>query len=243
MSKADNLRIGVFAYNFPHKKTCDFIFRMLAEKLPVSLIIAADPVKLPISAPSIRTKLRHENHLHPKDVAAAFNIPYEVCPHNSETAIALVKEYNLDLGIIAGARILKKEIIDVFPKGVINFHPGMLPEIRGLDALLWSIYKDVPLGVTAHLINSRIDAGTLILKKKLHIFPDDSVFDITERLYEYQLEMIRESVDKTLKGETEPLVVTEEYNRKMPVETEQEVLKKFPDYIRKYAAPAKAVTA
>ena len=51
--------------------------------------------------------------------------------------------------------------------GILNFHPGLLPDIRGLDSVLWSIEKNYPIGVTAHLINNKIDAGKLVCQKKL----------------------------------------------------------------------------
>ena len=62
--------------------------------------------------------------------------------------------------MIAGARILKRPVIDRFSIGIINFHPGLIPEARGLDALLWSIRGDLPLGVTSHLIDERVDASS-----------------------------------------------------------------------------------
>ena len=51
----------------------------------------------------------------------------------------LIKKHNLDIGIILGARILSKQIIDAFSIGIVNLHPGILPENRGLDNVKWSI--------------------------------------------------------------------------------------------------------
>jgi methionyl-tRNA formyltransferase len=235
--KYNGVKIGLFAYNFPHKKTVDFIVRMLAEQIPIDVIIAADAVKLPIHESSVKTKIRHQELIHPKLLADRLGIRYEVHPHNSEEAVNLVKEMGLDIGIIAGARILKEPVINAFRSGVINFHPGMLPEVRGLDALLWSVHFNQPLGVSAHLINRQIDAGLLLEKKKLRIYEDDTVFDLSERLYEYQLGMIRSALDKTIAGEHTPIDNTVPYNRKMPAELELEVMKKVPAYIREQCAP------
>ena len=71
----------------------------------------------------------------------------------------------MDLGIIAGARILNEHIIKNLPFGVLNLHPGILPQSRGLDSILWSIRNNNHLGVSAHLINHKIDSEKLVLQK------------------------------------------------------------------------------
>ncbi|MDB5251875.1 MAG: N-acetyltransferase [Flaviaesturariibacter sp.] len=234
--KFKDTRIGVFAYNFPHKKTSDFLYRMLTEGIPISVILAADPVQLNIPAPSVRTKVRHQELPHPAEIAARFGIKYVVCPHNSAEVLETIREYDLEIGIIAGARILKQNVIDAFPKGVINFHPGLLPEIRGLDALLWSIEKDVPLAITSHLIDGRVDAGLLIEQNIIPLHPDDTMFDLTERLHEMQLPMIGRAVEKVLAGDIRPLNIAVPYNRKLSSEMEKAVLAKFPDYLARHSS-------
>lgn len=231
----NDLRIGVIAYNFPHKKTNEFLVQLKTDGIPVNLVIAADPVQLNIHPGTIRTKVRHHVTTHPKQLADTFGIPYVVCTHNSDETVALINEHRLDIGIIAGARILPEKVINAFRKGVINFHPGLLPEVRGLDALLWSIEKGIPLGITAHLIDRKVDAGQLVLKQQIPVYADDNIFDLSERLYEYQLIMIRESIERVANNRVEPLVITGGYNRKMPAEMEQRVLAKLPEYIKKHS--------
>ena len=83
-------RTALFAYNFPHRKTQDFIFKMFVEGIAPSLIIAADPVKLNIPPASVRTKVRHRGEMHPRDIADRLNIPYVVLPHNSREVVKAV---------------------------------------------------------------------------------------------------------------------------------------------------------
>ena len=40
--------VVVLAYNFPHRKTQDFLFRLFAEGVSVGHVLAADPVKLKV---------------------------------------------------------------------------------------------------------------------------------------------------------------------------------------------------
>lgn len=230
-----DLKIAVFAYNFPHKKTQDFLLRLFLEGIKIDCIIAADPVKLDIPPSTIRTKIRHDALLHPKIIAEKLQIDYFVIQHNSNKVKEIIKEYNIELGIIAGARILKREIINAFPLGIINFHPGLIPEARGLDAMLWSIYRKIPLGVTAHLIDEKIDAGRILIKEQIPIYSDDTILDLSERLYEKQLDLIKPAIEKAIKGEILDIEITSSYNKKMPKEIESQVLNIFPDYIKQFA--------
>ena len=221
----------VFAYNFPHKKTQDILLHLFVHGYEVGLILAANPVKLNIPPHTIRTKIRHSALLHPQQISKRIGANYIVLPHNSREAEELLQQINPELGIIAGARILKNHIISKFSIGIINLHPGLIPEARGLDAMLWSIYKDIPLGVTAHLIDERIDAGRILLKETIPIYEDDTLLDLSERLYEKQLEMLVPAINSAYEGNFTLVSSQNPYNRKMPAELEQEVVNKLRDYI------------
>lgn len=228
-------RIAVFAYNFHHKKTQDFLLRLFCEGIEVSHVLACDPVQLNIPPSSIRTKVRHGALLHPKVISERIGAPYTVVAHNDPSAIEVINAEEIELGIIAGARILKGPIIDAFKLGVINFHPGLIPEARGLDAMLWSIYNDVPLGVTAHLIDERIDAGKILLKREIEIQNDDSIFDLSEKLYEIQIEMLALSIGAAANEKGSMLEDGTKLNGKMSADIECEVIKKLPSFVARYA--------
>lgn len=231
-----SFKLAVFAYNFIHRKTQDFLVRLFLEGLKPDLIIAADPVKLNIPPSTVKTKIRHQGCIHPKRIAQQFDIAYHVLPHRSPEAVQLVKDHQIDLGIIAGARILQEDMINAFPMGIINFHPGAIPEARGLDALLWSVQQNIPLAVTAHLIDARIDAGKILIKQALNIFPDDTIFDLSERLYEQQIDMIKSAIKAAVCGKGVDVDATQfPYNRKMPEDLEQQTLEMVPAYIKHFA--------
>lgn len=227
------IKIALFAYNFPHKKTQDFIFRLLAEGYKISVIYACDPIHLNIPPSTIKSKINHIGLIHPKKIASSFGIRYVVANHNSKEVIDDAITHSIDLSIIAGARILKHDIIDAFKLGVINFHPGIIPYARGLDALLWSIYHDIPLGVTAHLIDKQIDAGKILFIEKIKIKEDDTLLDLSEKLYELQLDMLHTSIEKTIVNETHSLSHYGTYNKKMEPPLEKMVLHKVQEYINK----------
>lgn len=229
------VRIGVFGYNFPHKKTQDILLRLFLYGYEINWVFLAEPIKLNIPTSSIRTKIRHSALIEPQIIVNKLNFNMHIGPHNDEKVANIIKKNKLDIGVIAGARILKKNIIDSFNIGIINFHPGLIPEARGLDALLWSIYKEIPLGITAHLIDEQIDAGNVLIKEKIDIYSDDSIFDVSERLYEKQLQLINPAIEAAIKGKMIEVKPQLEYNGKMPEEIERIVQNLFPAYIKKFA--------
>ena len=181
------MKYALFAYDFNHTKTKDFILVLEHLGYKLNCVLAAPRVELNFPKSQIRMSIRMNEYFHPKDIAKMFNIPYFVVAHNSNECRSIIKERKIDIGVISGARKISKETIDVFSYGIINFHPGVLPHNRGLDNLKWAIHLDLPQAVTTHFIDERLDAGRIILQKQIPIYFDDTLFDIQQRLYEYQL--------------------------------------------------------
>ena len=103
-----------------------------------------------------------------------------------------------------------------------------------MDALFWSIRKDVPLGVTSHLIDHRVDAGRLLERREIPLFTDDTIFDLSERLYETQIDMLVTAIERARMGEWEEInYESTEYNRKMPAEREAEIVELLPAYLER----------
>ena len=74
-----------------------------------------------------------------------------------------------DFCIQGGTGILKKNIIQQFKIGILNFHPGDLPFYRGCSAPEWQVYENKPVISTVHLVDDGIDTGNIIAKKILEI--------------------------------------------------------------------------
>ena len=181
------LPIIIFGYAFPHKKTCDFLSLMVDmgfEDLHV------------IGAPKILLKGNQESKLN-EDYSSKFdvkkrcsllNISFTECMHDNVKEINEIRRsIGAEIAIISGARILKAKIIRLFSEGVVNFHPGKIPETSGLDSFYYTIKNQIPMGVTAHLIDYRVDAGNFIFFETLRICKDDTFSSLKESLYEIQL--------------------------------------------------------
>ena len=83
--------------------------------------------------------------------------------------------------ILMGGGIISEEVISTAKEGVINVHPGKIPEIRGLDAIFHSILKEIPLTLTAHFVDKGIDTGEIIRSILIPCSVNDSIEDILIR--------------------------------------------------------------
>ena len=157
----------VFGYNFHHQKTQDFLFYCRHYGYPIEAVLAANWRELGLPKKGIRTNIRTSGTIHPAEICQSQNIPFHIVDHNSAESLEILGRIEPTIGLVAGARILSPLVIDCFSKGIINFHPGLIPEVRGLDCVQWTVYNELPLGMTAHLIDSRIDAGRIIVRTLL----------------------------------------------------------------------------
>ena len=225
------LNIVLFCYNFPHRKTIDFFYKLYENKFNISLILAANHVNIarPRSAMSLPKQQITDSI---NQLAKKYNIPFFVVKHNSQETISLMKNYKINFGVISGARILNNEVINAVKYGILNFHPGLLPSIRGLDSVLWAIHKNQPIGVTAHLINEKIDSGLLVCQKKIDISVNDNIESLCEKNYQLQLYLLPISLNLILKDQNFKDLTLGEYNHKMSYKMQLMVIKKFNQYIK-----------
>tara|TARA_A100001201_G_scaffold24937_2_gene28162 strand:+ start:1242 stop:1940 length:699 start_codon:yes stop_codon:yes gene_type:complete len=230
------MKIGVFAYNFKHWKTQQGIQNLILAGYKPEVILAADPVQLNFYQSKIRVSPKDLYLVHPKEIADRYEIPYKVVVHNSQETSDIVKNLKLDLGIILGARILKPIAFENFTYGVLNMHPGMLPENRGLDNIKWAILDDKQQGVTVHLIDETIDRGKLLIKESIKIYKDDTLVDLNIRIQNLEQRLMIECVNniESFLVKNNPLGQGT-YYKAVPADIEQTLLKQFNRYKEKWA--------
>lgn len=188
------MKICIFAYNFEHKKTYEGLCKLKIHNIKISKIFAANKVSLKIRESRTRVTIDDLIYDHPRKIAHNLNIPYVVVKHDSKKLEYILKKEKYDLGIILGSRIIKKNIINQFKIGILNMHPGILPNNRGLDTHKWAIINNVKQGVTCHLINEKVDLGKMICKKNINVFRQDTLVDINYRLQNLELKLMIDSI-------------------------------------------------
>jgi len=109
------------------------------------------------------------------ELLKGMNIPrLSVKNHNDKECIEILKDLEPDLGVLGGTRILRKEILQIPDDGILNSHPGLLPEVRGSASPAWSVYFDIPVGSTCHFIDPNIDTGDIVARREIRVRPGDT---------------------------------------------------------------------
>ncbi len=98
--------------------------------------------------------------------------------HESER---IIRDQEPDLIVIGGTiRLIKKNIFPIARWGTLVSHPGLLPHIRGVASVAWSIYEDINVGCSCIIVDEGIDTGP-ILKTRIvpvHYLPHNSSMTI-----------------------------------------------------------------
>lgn len=226
----------VFAYDFPHLKTSEGFCWLVAAGMVPDLVLLAPHKDIRSPAYSRPTTTPGLEAPQPRDLLTALGVRYVVTPHNSEAARRLLLDLKPRLGCILGARIIHSAIINSFSLGIVNVHPGLLPENRGPNPANNAVLRGLPQAVTAHLITDEIDRGIFVRGRFVEVHPYDSITDIDQRLTNNEFPLLVESL-QTLNEEPEGFytpISEGTYNATLTLEQEEAVARRFYSYKRRY---------
>lgn len=225
MQNAVNSTIGIITYDFPHLKTEQIVHGLLRKKYTAIKILAFPFKPRPERAVLIPHRPNQVDAVSTENLARANNLEFIKCEVGSPLL-------SCDLYLVAGASILPAEVVK--GRRIINAHPGVIPSARGLDAFKWSIQNNVELGVTLHYIDESVDGGQIIAIVKTPIYHEDSLLTLARRHYELEVEMLTNFPHYLLEGSFE-VFPTEDARRRMPMEIEAEMVRRFDAYKERFA--------
>ena len=162
------------------------------------------------------------------------SIGYEDVVRNYGYALKKIQEYDEieeqtgTIFLVCGAGIIPKSVLDKYR--LINAHPGYIPYVRGLDALKWAFMEHHPIGVTTHLLGEYIDAGYVLERKTIAVYPGDTLHAVAYRQYELEIQMLVNAIEKCdtisffTDGEGYPI------HRRMPYQQEIQLESEFQKY-------------
>jgi folate-dependent phosphoribosylglycinamide formyltransferase PurN len=181
--------VGIFGYDFPHFKTNEIVKNTFFNNFSIGALFLA-PKKNYSDNGSVTSTDKSSKNKDIRRFCKENNIPVFRVEHDNTSRIEkIVSNNNIDIAIIGGARIINQSVIDKFALGVVNYHPGRIPETSGLDSLYRAIEYHIPPCVTVHLIDDRVDAGLFILESVTEVFFDDTLNAIENRILLKQIEL------------------------------------------------------
>ncbi len=126
---------------------------------------------------------------------------------NAAEALGRLRAAEPDLIVLAAyGQILSPQVLAVPRLGSLNIHASLLPHYRGAAPVNWAIYHgETETGVTIITMVPAVDAGDIILQRKVPIGPDETAGELLERLAQLAAEMIPEAVNRFVRGEVDPV--------------------------------------
>lgn len=129
------------------------------------------------------TKSRTKKSLAVVNVAEANNIPVH-SPAKPTDIIDDLRRYNADAAILAAyGRIVPQSIIDLFPFGIINIHPSLLPKYRGPSPIESAIANgDESTGVSIMSLSAKMDAGPVYHQVEINLPAYETAPHLSQKL-------------------------------------------------------------
>jgi len=148
---------------------------------------------------------RQKRDLEIGPVAQAHGIPV-ILPGEKCSLASKVEKHLADAGIlVAFGQIISQEVIDLFPSGIINIHPSMLPEYRGPTPIERAILDGASqTGVSLMKLQSKMDAGPIYAQKTLRLTGNETKQQLADNLLDLGKELLLQHLEAILDGSLQP---------------------------------------
>lgn len=104
------------------------------------------------------------------------------------------------VGILASFGLfVPQEILGLFPYGIINIHPSLLPQYRGPTPVQTALLNgDIQTGATIIKLDNQLDHGPILAQAKTEIRPDETAETLHLRLFEQGAKLLKDVLPRYL---------------------------------------------
>lgn len=112
----------------------------------------------------------------------------------------------LEIGIVvAYGKIIPAEIINLFPRGILNIHPSLLPKYRGPSPIQHALLNgDTETGVTIIKIDDQVDHGGIVNSEKWVVDSSVKYEELEKELAKLGAELLIKTLPEYLAGKIKP---------------------------------------
>ncbi len=111
-----------------------------------------------------------------------------------------------EFGIVAAyAKIIPKDVIELFSRGIIGVHPSLLPKYRGSSPIQSAVLDgEKETGVTLYILDEKVDHGPILAQKRFMVHGSWTYLELQKKLAELGGALLVETLPRFLKGEMKP---------------------------------------
>jgi len=105
-----------------------------------------------------------------------------------DALIAEIDKYKPHLIVLAGyMRILSDKFVRHYQNIVLNIHPSLLPELKGLDTHRRALESSRKVhGASVHFLSNELDSGPVVLQAEVPVLAADTEASLRERVLEQE---------------------------------------------------------
>lgn len=105
---------------------------------------------------------------------------------NDEESIQFIHHCKPDLGLCIGwSQLVSNEVITMFPKGMVGYHPAQLPNNRGRHPIIWALALGLnQTASTFFMLEEGADEGAVISQEIVNISYEDNARSLYDKLME-----------------------------------------------------------
>jgi methionyl-tRNA formyltransferase len=144
------------------------------------------------------------DHTDLSDLAIQNDIPFKfVKDINAPNIIEWISSVNPDVVYCMGwSSLIKTELLNLAPNGVIGYHPAKLPQNRGRHPLIWALVLGLrETASTFFKMNEGADTGDIVSQVDVKIEEDFIAADLYEALIQVSKEQIKDFTLGFVNGE------------------------------------------
>lgn len=122
--------------------------------------------------------------------------------YNTDAVVDYLSKGKIDMVVLAGFLwLVPDNIIEAFPKKILNIHPALLPSYGGKGMYGHHVHEavhkagDIKTGMTIHFVNNKYDDGQMIFQSQCLIKDDATPDDIASSVLKLEHHFYPQVID------------------------------------------------
>ena len=135
-----------------------------------------------------------------------------IASKDTSQLLTTLKEKNIHGIVLAGyLAIVPSELINAYPRKIINIHPALLPAFGGMGYYGIRVHEAVlkaavPVtGATAHIVDCGVDTGAVLVQGEVPVLQGDTALKLQKRVLRTEHKVLVRAVKALAKGDIEEL--------------------------------------
>ncbi len=127
--------------------------------------------------------------------------------YHSKQVLQQLKDSGVDRLVLAGFLwLIPDELINAYPKGIVNIHPALLPKYGGKGMYGMHVHEAVvnhgetESGITIHCVDAEYDHGQPLFQASCPVLPGDTPEQVAEKVHALEYEYFPAVVEQWIMG-------------------------------------------